>query len=187
MYGFQLWANLPRARKMMDPRYQDVKAGQVPEVVRPDGTRIRVLCGAVDGTSGPVRDVVIEPEYLDVAVPAGSTFAHPTRRGHTVLAYVFDGAGCFAGEEDPYEYEAEGESPYDTRRDPSIGDRSLVLFQDGDAVSVATKDRPVRFLLISGKPIGEPVAWYGPIVMNTQEELKTAFRELEEGTFIKHR
>jgi hypothetical protein len=136
---------------------------------------------------GPVRDVVISPEYLDVNLPPGKSFTHPTPRGHTAFAYVIGGKGAFCQKNDPYSYEEEGENYFDMERSRLLGDRHLVLFGDGDRVSVTAEAEPVRFLLISGKPIGEPIAWSGPIVMNTQEELRTAFEELERNTFIKHR
>ena len=186
MYGFQLWSNLPASRKMMEPRYRDVKSENIPEIVTETGAAIKVICGKADGRDGPVRDIVIEPEYLDVTVPADSEFAHPTKRGHTVLAYVIDGKGYFCREKNLFTYEVEGANYFDIQRDPFVGDGVLVLFDDGDEVSVSTETEGVRFLLISGKPIGEPIAWYGPIVMNTQEELRVAFKEYQEGTFIKH-
>ena len=168
--GFQLWANLPAASKMMEPRYREVTRGEIPEVPAAGGATVKIIAGTVDGTTGPVRDVVTSPEYLDVRVPPGRTFTHATPRGHTVFAYVIGGQGVFCPQTDPY------------------SDGHLVLFGDGDAVSVAAgADDPLRFLLISGKPIGEPVAWHGPIVMNTQDELRIAFEELDQGTFIKHR
>jgi quercetin 2,3-dioxygenase len=185
MEGFQLWANLPRSHKMMDPRYRDVKSGQVPEVVRANGAKIKVICGAVDGKQGPVRDVVIDPEYLDVTLPARSEFVHPTKRGHTVFAYVIGGEGIFCNEKDPFAYEMEGVNYFDMQRDPFVRNGTLVLFDDGDQVTVSTEKEAVRFLLISGKPIDEPVAWYGPIVMNTEEELRIAFEEYQTGAFIK--
>jgi redox-sensitive bicupin YhaK (pirin superfamily) len=185
MHGFQLWANLPAAHKMMDPRYRGVTSSEIPEAKSPDGIRVKVVAGKVDGVAGPVRDVVIDPEYLDVAVPAGATFIHRTPRGHTVFAYVIGGAGVFCRQKDPYSYEAEGAGYFDMERGALIGDGHLVLFGDGDQVTIAAENEPVRFLLISGKPIGEPIAWYGPIVMNTQEELRVAFDELQRGTFIK--
>jgi redox-sensitive bicupin YhaK (pirin superfamily) len=170
MHGFQLWANLPAANKMMAPRYRGISAGEIPEVTDPDGATIKIIAGTAGGVRGPVRDVVTSPEYLDVTVPSGRSFTHPTPRGHTVFAYVIGGKGQFDGKPD------------------SIGDRHLVFFGDGDSVSVAaTEAEPVRILLISGKPIGEPIAWRGPIVMNTDEELRVAFEELEKGTFIKKR
>ncbi len=187
MYGFQLWANLPRSHKMMDPRYRDVKSGQVPEVLLENGARVRTICGQVGDRQGPVRDIITDPEYLDVTVPPGSEFIHPTKRGHTVFAYVIDGKGCFCNEKKPFSYEIEGTNYFDMQANPFISDRSLVLFGDGDQVKVSTESDPVRFLLISGRPIGEPVAWYGPIVMNTQDELRIAFEEYNNGEFIKHK
>jgi len=171
MGGFQLWDNLPASRKMMDPRYRDVKSDQIPEVTTSAGVRIRVVCGEVDGQRGPVQDVVIDPEYLDVRLPPRTEYTHPTRFGHTVFAYVFDGEACFC----------------DQGNAGRVGDANLVLFDDGDRLVVSTGERPVRFLLISGKPIREPVAWHGPIVMNTREELRVAFEEYDKGTFIKAR
>ena len=187
MEGFQLWANLPKTHKMMDPRYRDIKSGQVPEVVKANGARIKVICGSMDGEQGPVRDVVIDPEYLDVTVPAGSEFVHATRRGHTVFAYVIGGKGLFCNEKDPFAYDVEGVNYFDMKREPFAGNGTLVLFTDGEQVTVRTQGEPVRFLLISGKPIDEPVAWYGPIVMNTDEELRIALEEYQNGTFIKYR
>jgi redox-sensitive bicupin YhaK (pirin superfamily) len=187
MYGFQLWANLPASHKMMDPRYQGLTAAQIPEVTDAAGNRIKIICGEVDGTAGPVRDIVTDPEYLDVAVPGGGKFVHPTSRGHTVFAYVIDGKGDFCLDGDPWCYEAEGAGYFDLERERLIGNGHLVLFGDGDAVAVDAGEEGARFLLISGKPIREPIAWYGPIVMNTQEELRLAFDELQRGTFIKSR
>ena len=187
MYGFQLWANLPRSHKMMDPRYRDIKSGQVPEVLLENGAWVRAICGQVVDRKGPVRDIITDPEYLDVTVPPGSEFIHLTRRGHTVFAYVIDGKGCFCNEKKPFSYEIEGTNYFDMQANPFIGDRSLVLFGDGDQVMVSTESDAVRFLLISGRPIGEPVAWYGPIVMNTQDELQIAFEEYNNGKFIKHK
>jgi redox-sensitive bicupin YhaK (pirin superfamily) len=186
MDGFQLWANLPRSRKMMDPRYRDIKSSQVPEVVTKSGAKVKIICGTVEGKQGPVRDVVIDPEYLDVTLPALSEFVHRTTRGHTVFAYVIGGKGVFCNEKNPYAYDALGVNYFDMERDQYIRNGTAVLFGDGDQVTVSAEGEPVRFLLISGKPIGEPVAWYGPIVMNTEEELRTAFDEYRNGTFIKH-
>jgi redox-sensitive bicupin YhaK (pirin superfamily) len=185
MEGFQLWANLPKSRKMMDPRYRDIKSSQVPEVVTKSGARVKVICGTVEGKTGPVTDIVIDPEYLDITVPALSEFVHKTTRGHTVFAYVIKGKGVFCNEKNPYAYDALGENYFDMKRDPYIHNGTAVLFDDGDQVTVAAQGEPVRFLLVSGKPIGEPVAWYGPIVMNTEEELQIAFEEYRDGTFIK--
>jgi redox-sensitive bicupin YhaK (pirin superfamily) len=170
MGGFQLWANLPATHKMMDPRYRDVKRSEIPEVSIEGGVNVKIVCGLVNGVQGPVRDIVTDPEYLDVAVPKGARFSHPVKKGHTVFAYVVEGSACF-----------------DTERERLCGVESLVHYGDGDAVSIAAEKEPVRFLLVSGKPIGEPVAWYGPIVMNTSEEIRIAFEEYRDGTFIKHR
>jgi hypothetical protein len=187
MHGFQLWANLPAKDKMMDPRYRGFSAAEIPEATESNGNRIKVIAGSVGSVTGPVRDVVTDPEYLDVAIPPGGTFTHLTPRGHTVFAYVIDGKGLFCQQKDPYSYEAEGGGYFDMERDPLLDDGHMVLFSDGDAVTVTTEKDPVRFLFVSGKPIGEPVAWYGPIVMNTQHELQVAFDELQRGTFIKSR
>ena len=168
MWGFQLWANLPASHKMMDPRYREVKSNQILEVTTAEGMRIKIIAGKVDGTQGPTRDIVIDPEFLDVVVPAGTTFAHSTKVGHTVFAYLFEGEAYFNG----------GKSSL-------VTSEHLVLFDDGEEVAVKAERTSVRFLLISGKPIGEPVAWYGPIVMNTQKELQIALEEYRNGTFIK--
>jgi len=185
MEGFQLWANLPKSQKMMSPRYREIKSGQVPEVVTKGGAKIKVICGTAEGSEGPVRDIVIEPEYLDITLPPGSEFVHKTSRGHTVFAYVIGGKGVFCNEKNPFSYNAEGENYFDMERDAYIHNGTAVLFGDGDQVTVTTQGDPVRFLLVSGKPIGEPVAWYGPIVMNTEEELQVAFEEYRNGTFIR--
>jgi hypothetical protein len=185
MEGFQLWANLPKSQKMMSPRYREIKSGQVPEVTTKDGAKIKVICGTAEGREGPVRDIVIEPEYLDITLPAGSGFVHKTSRGHTVFAYVIGGKGVFCNEKNPFSYDAEGENYFDMERDAYIHNGTAVLFGDGDQVTVTTQGDPVRFLLVSGRPIGEPVAWYGPIVMNTKEELQVAFEEYRNGTFIR--
>jgi hypothetical protein len=185
MYGFQLWANLPKTSKMMAPRYRGVTSGQIEEAHLAGGVKIRVIAGEAGGKRGPVRDVVIDPEYLDVTVPSGVEYVHPTKRGHTVFAYVIEGKGSFCREKDPFTYEVIGVNYFDMKRDPFVGNGMLALFDDGDQVRVEAEGGPVRFLLVSGKPLGEPVAWYGPIVMNTEEELRTAFEEFNNGTFIK--
>ena len=192
MYGFQLWANLPRTHKMMDPRYQEVKSDQFPTLTRENGTKIKVVAGEVDGVKGPVTDIVITPQYLDVSLPADSRFDLPTTKGHKVLAYVIEGKGYFTREKDLFSYEVvedpvrgkdNGESK--SEKNQIIDNESLILFDDGEAVEATTADEPVRFLLFSGKPIGEPIAWYGPIVMNHEGELRQAFEELDNGTFVK--
>jgi hypothetical protein len=186
MWGFQLWANLPASQKMMPPRYRDVKSNQIPEVKTDKGTRIKVVCGEINKVKGPVQDIVTDPEYLDISVPPQSTFKHHVKKGHTCFAYVVDGAGSFDQSQDPYAYEKMGTNYFDFTRNRLLDNETLILFDDGDEVVVTTIDKPVRFLLLSGKPIKEPVAWYGPIVMNTQEELRIAFEEYENGTFLKH-
>ncbi len=187
MWGLQLWANLPASNKMMAPRYREIKKGDIPEVTLETGIKIKVISGSVNGFTGPVRDIVIEPEYLDITVPPNTAFTHPVRTDHTVFAYVLQGEGYFDKGRDSYAYEVEGASYTDLDRECKIKNESLVIYEDGDHVLVTTQDNPVRFLLISGKPIREPVAWYGPIVMNTQEELRVAFQEFQKGTFIKHK
>jgi len=185
MYGFQLWANLPAAQKLMPPRYRGVAPTDIP-VVRKDGFTVRVVAGRVNGAQGPVRDVVTEPEYLDVTVNAQSRFEHPVPSGHTVLAYVIEGQGYFDPSRDPYEREQIGVNYFDMERPCICDTNTLVQYErEGDAIRVETGAKPVRFILVSGKPIGEPVAWYGPIVMNTRAELRQAFDELERGTFIR--
>jgi redox-sensitive bicupin YhaK (pirin superfamily) len=187
MYGFQLWANLPAADKMMKPRYRGLTSAEIPSVTDPGGATIQLIAGTASGVTGPVRDVVTRPEYLDVSLPPGKSFTHQTPPGDTVFAYVIGGKGVFCEQLDPYSYEAMGANYFDMKRERLISDRHLVVFGDGDEVTVSTESEDVRFLLISGKPLREPIAWYGPIVMNTQEELRVAFEELERGTFIKDR
>ncbi len=168
MWGFQLWANLPSTHKMMPPRYRDVKNAQIPEITLENDVKIRIVSGEINGVKGPVQDIVVDPEYLDVTIPVETEFIHPTKPGHTVFAYVIDGSAAFTEE-----------------KNSLLANTSLVLFDDGNQVTISTKGEPVRFLLLSGKPIREPVAWYGPIVMNTQQELRLAFEEYNNGTFIK--
>ncbi|MFH2011475.1 MAG: pirin family protein [Pseudomonadota bacterium] len=187
MYGFQLWANLPSRQKMMDPRYRDLRNEQIPEVKLSNGTFIKVISGKVSGIKGPVKDIVIDPEYIDVTVPANSEFRHPTKKGYKVFAYIIDGQGYFNKDKNPFTYEVVGGSYSDIKRDPFVDNGTIVLFDDGDEIMVFTEGQNVRFLLISGKPINEPIAWYGPIVMNTQEELRVAFDEYQQGTFIKYK
>jgi len=168
-WGFQLWANLPRSHKMMEPRYRDITGAQIP-VVRPDdGVKIGVVCGNVGGVEGPARDIVIDPQYLDVSLSANKEFTHAVPVGHTVFAYVIEGGGFF-----------------DRDKRVVVRPESLVVYGDGDEVTFAAGDDAVRFLLVSGRPLGEPVVWGGPIVMNTREELQLAFEEYQNGTFLKH-
>jgi quercetin 2,3-dioxygenase len=187
MGGFQLWANLPASEKMMEPRYRDVRREQIPEVSLEGGVKVKIICGEVNGVRGPARDIVIDPEYLDVSVPALATFTHPINRGHNVLAYVIEGKGTFDDGRDAFAHEVVGKNTYDLDRQCVCANGTLILYGDGDHVSISAQDEPLRFLLVSGRPIGEPVAWYGPIVMNTQEELRDAFDEYRRGTFIKHK
>ena len=186
MHGFQLWANLPRDLKMTDPRYQDVKSQEIPEIIDDDGTRVRVIIGSFWGKSGPVDGIAADPQYLDITVPPGVKKTFPVDTYRRAFAYVFEGEGAFADASAPtgvlLEKEVMGEEV--NIRDMS-GDRTLVRFGTGDEVTVQAGEQGVRFLLISGAPIQEPVAWHGPIVMNTREELHQAFTELRNGTFIK--
>lgn len=179
MGGFQLWANLPASEKMTPPRYRDVTQEQIPETVLDNGTTIRIVCGKAYGKQGPVQDIFIDPSYLDVHVPAGQVFAHPTQRGHTVFAYIIDGQGVFGPDAIASPAQDDGGTA------DMLSNETLVLFADGDQVTVSTGKDVLRFLLISGMPIREPVAWQGPIVMNTQEELRIAFEEYRTGNFIK--
>jgi redox-sensitive bicupin YhaK (pirin superfamily) len=187
MGGFQLWANLPASQKMMEPRYRDVQSEQIPEISLTGGTRVRIICGGLDSVRGPVRDIVIEPEYLDVSVPSDGVFEHGIKRGHTAFAYVIDGSGYFDDERASFSHEVVGSNYFDLNRECVCGNGALILYGDGERVRIEANREPLRFLLISGKPIGEPIAWYGPIVMNSQEELRIAFDEYRDGTFIKHK
>ena len=165
MHGFQLWANLPASQKMMPPRYRGITADQIPEVELENGTRIKVIAGKIGGAGGPMEEIIIDPEYFDCSVPAGETFTHSTDPSYTAFFYVIGGRGTTDG--------------------TNIENGTLVLFEAGEHVSVSAAGDGIQFLLLTGKPLNEPVAWQGPIVMNTQAELETAFREYREGTFIK--
>jgi hypothetical protein len=186
MHGFQLWANLPASLKMTTPRYQDVAAREIPSVTDDDGTSARVICGSFRGKTGPVEGVAAEPSYLDVSVPAGRRATLPIDTRRHAFAYVFEGSGAFRDASEPFGVLTEQDGPVATVAREQTGNRSLVLFGAGDEVTVRAGEEGVRFLLVSGRPIEEPVAWYGPIVMNTQEQLRQAFEELQDGTFIKH-
>ena len=187
MHGFQLWANLPAALKMTAPRYQDVSGRDIPEVVDDDGTSVRVICGSFWGKTGPVEGVAADPRYLDVLVPAGKRKRLPVETANHAFAYIFSGSGSFRDASDPREVETERVGETGAPGGADIGNRSLVLFGSGDEVTVQAGEEGVRFLLVSGKPIEEPVAWYGPIVMNTEQQLQEAYDELQKGTFIKPR
>jgi len=186
MHGFQLWANLPSALKMTAPRYQEVKSGDIPEVVDDDGTRVRVICGTMWGATGPIDGIAADPSYIDVSVPPGKTKTLPVGTTRHAFAYVFAGSGKFCNASEPLQVPTEGVGWADTAPPEEVDNRSLVLFDRGDEVTVRAGERGIRFLLVSGKPLEEPVAWYGPIVMNTQEQLREAFAEFAAGTFLKH-
>lgn len=187
MLGFQLWANLPANSKMMNPRYRGIYASDIPLINTAEGTTIRVICGNIHGIQGPVEGIVTEPEYLDITLPAGKSFAHPVKAGHTAFIYVIDGEAYFDPQRTPFSHEAAGINYFDMQPPCTCGDGTLVLYEkEGTEIGVTTDKHSVRFLLVSGKPLGEPIAWYGPIVMNTQEELRTAFQEYRDGTFVKN-
>jgi len=166
MHGFQLWANLPAAQKMMAPRYRGITADQIPAVELESGVQVKVIAGSIGGAKGPMDDIVIDPEYFDCTVPTGQTFIHETDPAYTAFVYVIGGKGSTDSQ--------------------AIENGTLVLFDAGDHVAISATNEPLRLLLLTGKPLNEPVAWRGPIVMNTQAELETAFREYHEGTFIKN-
>ncbi|HEV7998551.1 MAG TPA: pirin family protein [Planctomycetaceae bacterium] len=185
MHGFQLWANLPASLKMTAPRYQEVHAAEIPEVVEDDGTRARIVCGTLWGKKGPIDGIAADPVYVDVSVPPGKRKSLPVETDRHAFAYVFAGGGKFCNASAPLAVPTEGLGWLDTSPPQSAENRCLVLFDRGDEVVVQAGDEGIRFLLVSGKPLKEPVAWYGPIVMNTQEQLQQAYEELQEGTFLK--
>ncbi len=171
LWGFQLWANLPASHKMMDPKYRDVKSSQIPEVsLNENKVKVKIVSGELNGVKGPMEDIITDPEYLDVTLIPHTEFNHPINEGYNVFAYTIEGEGYF-----------------DDKKEELVGKETLVIYRDGDTVNISTLEDGVRFLLISGKPIKEPVAWRGPIVMNTNEELSIAFEEYQNGTFIKHK
>ena len=186
MHGFQLWANLPASLKMTAPRYQDIPSAAIPEVTEDDGTRARIICGEFWGQRGPVEGVAADPSYIDISVPPGKFRKIRVETTRNAFAYVFAGSGTFRDASDPRavltEQAARPDAPpvYDARN------HSLVLFDRGDEIAVQAGPEGIRFLLVSGKPLEEPVAWYGPIVMNTQDQLRQAIEELNTGKFIKH-
>jgi len=185
MHGFQLWANLPAALKMTAPRYQDVVSRDIPEVTDDDGTKVRVIIGDFWGKSGPVQGIAADPRYLDVWVPPGKRKTLPVEIARHAFAYVFEGGGTFRDSSRPQGVLVERTDGSDVIERMDAGDRSLVLFDRGDEVTVQAGEHGIRFLLVSGKPLEEPVAWYGPIVMNTEDELRRAYEELRAGTFIR--
>ncbi len=171
LWGFQLWSNLPASHKMMEPRYREVKKTQIPEISLDNNRiKIKIISGEMKGEKGPVQDVITDPEYVDIKISPHSEFIHPVKKDHNVFAYAIEGEGYF-----------------DDQKEEIISEETLVIFREGDAVKISTNDKMIRFLLISGKPLREPVAWRGPIVMNTDEELQFAFEEYRKGTFIKHK
>jgi len=185
MHGFQLWANLPSALKMTAPRYQEIKGPEIPELTDDDGTRVRLVCGSFWGKRGPVEGIAADPVYVDVSVPPGKRKTIPIETTRHAFAYVFAGSGKFCNASGPLAVPTEGVKWLETAPPTSAGNRSLVLFDSGENVAVQAGDEGIRFLLVSGKPLQEPVAWYGPIVMNTQAQLRQAFEELREGKFLK--
>jgi quercetin 2,3-dioxygenase len=185
MHGFQLWANLPRSLKMTTPRYQDVVAKEIPEVTDDDGTIVRIVCGDFAGKRGPVEGIAADPRYLDVSVPAGLRKTLKVETPRHAFAYVFEGSGTFRDASQPRAVMTDRVGLAGEEVRDEVGNRSLVLFDRGDEVTVQAGDAGIRFLLVSGKPLEEPVAWQGPIVMNTPEELRQAYAELRNGTFIK--
>ncbi|MDH3197980.1 MAG: pirin family protein [Candidatus Krumholzibacteria bacterium] len=187
MHGFQLWANLPAAVKMTAPRYQDVPAREIPEVIDDDGTRVRIVVGDFRGKRGPVDGIAADPCYLDVWVPAGQRKTLPVETTRHAFAYVFEGSGTFRDASQPRPVKTDRVGSAGEPVLEETGNRSLVLFDTGDEVTVQAGDAGIRFLLVSGRPLEEPVAWQGPIVMNTPEELRQAYAELRDGTFIKDR
>jgi redox-sensitive bicupin YhaK (pirin superfamily) len=184
MYGFQLWANLPARLKMTAPHYQGVLAAEIPLHTADDGTQVRVVCGRYKGTTGPVQGIAADPIYLDVTVPTNTRTALPVEAGRLAFAYVFAGKGTFCDTSGLLSVPSESAGWADTAPPREAENRTLVLFGQGDEVGVHAGPDGIRFLLVSGNPLREPVAWYGPIVMNTQEELRQAFQQLEDGTFL---
>jgi redox-sensitive bicupin YhaK (pirin superfamily) len=185
MHGFQLWANLPSSLKMTPPRYQEVKSAEIPEITDDDGTHVRLVCGSFWGKRGPVDGIAADPIYIDVSVAPGRRKTLPVETSRHAFAYVFGGSGKFSNASGPLGVPTEAADGIKIIDPTEAGNRSLVLFDRGDEVTVQAGDEGIRFLLVSGKPLEEPVAWHGPIVMNTQEQLRQAFRELEQGTFLK--
>lgn len=187
MLGFQLWANLPKSSKMMDPRYRGIKKNEIPIVKTEEGATIRIICGELNGTKGPVTDIMTEPEYMDIELTAGKSFTHVVKEHHNVFAYVIDGEAYFDHIRKPFAHDAVGVNYFDMRSPCPCRDGTLILYKkQGTHVTITTDQHSVRFLLVSGKPLNEPIAWYGPIVMNTHEELRKAFQEYNEGSFVKH-
>lgn len=188
MFGFQLWANLPAKSKMITPRYRGIFSGKIPIVKTSEGATVRVISGEVNGIRGPVSEIVIEPEYFDVELPIGTRFTHTVKPDHTVFAYVIEGEAYFDHSRQPFSHDSAGINYFDFKPECACREGSLVLYEKGgNHISIAADKKAARFLLVSGKPLNEPIAWYGPIVMNTQAELRTAFQEYKDGTFVKEK
>lgn len=185
MWGFQLWLNLPASHKMIEPKYRDVREKEIPEAGA-ENARIKVICGTIGGVKGPVHDIATDPEYLDVTVDAEKIFTHTPRPGHTVFAYVIEGGGVFDDAKTAAGYEMEPVSYFEIKKDMELKPGMLALYGGEGGISVTAGQKGVRFLLVSGRPLNEPVAWWGPIVMNTEQELQQAFEEYRNGTFLSH-
>ncbi|UZJ42074.1 pirin family protein [Prosthecochloris sp. SCSIO W1101] len=184
--GFQLWANLPASQKMIPPHYRNITKEMIPEIHLQSGVSVRVICGKAEGVIGPVEGIATDPEYLDVTIPAGRTWNHPIQEGYTAFSYIIAGKGYFSHNTEPFSFDTEGVSYFDMETGPLMDNETLVLYRsEGDHVHVSTENSPVRFLMFSGHPLREPIAWHGPIVMNTRKELQTAFQEYNNGTFLK--
>ncbi len=186
MHGFQLWANLPSALKMTAPRYQDVQSADIPEITDDDETRVRVICGSFWGATGPVDGIAADPQYLDVRVPPLTRKSLPVKTTRNAFAYVFDGSGTFCNASEPRPVNTEKIGQASTGASDAVANKTLVVFDHGDEIVVDSGEMGIRFLLVSGQPIAEPIAWQGPIVMNSQAELQQAFAEYRNGTFLKH-
>jgi quercetin 2,3-dioxygenase len=187
-HGFQLWSNLPSEKKMMDPRYQDIPSGEIPEVYEDDGTMARVITGNFWGKTGPVTGIVTDPQYLDITVPPHRERRFKLPLGQNAFAYVFEGSGFFFDASQPVPVQTEYVSETgisDAVQSHPVENRNLILFDTGDEIKVKTRESGIRFLLVSGQPLKEPIAWHGPIVMNSREELVQAFDEYSKGTFLK--
>jgi len=183
--GFQLWANLPASQKMTLPRYRSITAREIPVVHLKNGIEIRIISGRIGNAEGPASGIAIDPEYLDVTLPPEVSWTHPVPAGKTAFAYIIAGKGLFGNADEPFSHDTEGVSYFDMEEPPQHENETLLLFTDGEIISVSTEEEPLRFLLVSGNPLHEPVAWYGPIVMNTREELRKAFEEFQNGTFVR--
>ncbi|TLU86207.1 MAG: pirin family protein [Chlorobium sp.] len=186
MAGFQLWANLPASQKMMPPRYRDISSAQIPKIRLDNGVEIHIIAGSIGDIEGPVNDISIHPEYFDITVPPDTTFTHHVESSRNAFAYIIAGKGLFCRDDEPFSYETEGVSYFDMEADAYAENETLILFTDGEYITITTEEDPVRFLLFSGHPLHEPIAWHGPIVMNTREELRQAFDDYERGTFIRN-